>query len=66
MRVYISAEQIEAFNAQWPCSPIEARPHFVDFEANGDLVDHNFDPCEDGSALLALISDAQHGRLHHA
>lgn len=57
--VYISAEDVRKFNAQWPCSPIEVRPHFAEFANNGDIVDHDFKESEDGSAALALIGDAQ-------
>lgn len=57
--VYISAADVSAFNAQWPCSPIVVRPHFAEFDRSGNLVDCDFTEDEDGSAALALIEDAQ-------
>jgi hypothetical protein len=58
-RVQIAERDVRAFNHAWPCSPIEARPHWAEFDARGDLVDHDFTEAEDGSAALALIDEAQ-------
>ncbi len=58
-KVYISANDVQHFNAQWPGSPIEVRPHFVEFDKKSNLIDHDFTEDEDGTACLALIQDAE-------
>lgn len=59
--VRVSANDVAAFNEQWPCSPIpEKRISFQFDKRNGDLVDiwpHSSG--FDGDALLALSHDAQ-------
>lgn len=57
----VSARDVAAFNARWPCSPIPERAHWFQWDKrNGDLVDMTPDTTAwDGTALLALIDDAQ-------
>ena len=59
-KVIVSREEIAAFNATWPCSPLSADRHYwFEFEANGDLVDTDVPEHQDGAAALALSHDAQ-------
>jgi len=62
-RVTISVNDVGLFNRTWPASPIEHRRHFVEFDRDGNLVDHDFTYEEDGAAALALIDDADSGAL---
>jgi hypothetical protein len=71
--VLISATEIQDFMASWPCSGLVAKPVEFQFDKrNGDLVDcfyHASDTSvfptaaigadDDGTAALALCSDAQ-------
>lgn len=62
--VSISANDVQNFKDQWPCSGLPERPIWAQFDKrNGDLVDMNPSNLEergaDGSALLALLADAQ-------
>jgi hypothetical protein len=59
--VTVTASDVEAFNDQWPCSPIPERRITFQFDArNGDLVDTSPDPASfDGDALVALSEDAK-------
>lgn len=62
--VSISADEVRAFKAQWPCSGMPEASLWVQFDKrNGDLVDMRPSNWEekgaDGSAMLALIGDAQ-------
>lgn len=58
-RIAITAEDIAKFNERWPCSPLTCHNRYVEFDKRGNLVDHDFPLAEDGSALAALIEDAQ-------
>lgn len=62
--VSISPDDVRAFKASWPCSGIPAVRIRAQFDKrNGDLVDlepHNLEERgANGSALIALLSDAQ-------
>ena len=60
--VTVTAREVESFAQRWPCSGLRARPVTFQFaKGNGDLVDSNDDrqhPHADGSALVALATDA--------
>lgn len=57
--VILNARDVATFNSRWPASPIKARERFVEFNSRGELIDHNFSDDEDGTALLALVQDAE-------
>lgn len=62
--VTISAAEVRAFKSTWPCSGLPEAKLWVQFQkSNGDLVDMQPSNWEDrganGSAMLALIDDAQ-------
>ena len=63
--VAVSADEVSAFKASWPCSgmPSQRGIWFQFDKRNGDLVDMKPNNWEergaDGSAMLALASDAQ-------
>ena len=57
--VHISEADVLRFNRTWPGSRLQVRYHTVEFNTRGDLVDDDFNPCEDGPEVLAIIGDAQ-------
>lgn len=62
--VSISAQDVAAFKDNWPCSGLPEKRIWAQFDKrNGDLVDLAPSNLEergaDGSALLALLQDAQ-------
>lgn len=62
--VTVSRRDVEDFKEQWPCNGMPSRSIWFQFDKrNGDLVDMVPSNWEergaDGSAMLALIEDAQ-------
>ena len=69
-QVDVTPAQIAQFARQWPCSGLpEDVALVVEFAANGDLValewadGQDYWEAETSGALLALVQDAQGGRL---
>lgn len=59
-KVFVSRNDVAAFNAQWPCSELRAtRAYWFEFEPNGDLVDTDVPEQDDGQAALAMSHDCQ-------
>lgn len=63
-RVRVSAAEVEAFKAKWPCSGLVAGRHFFQFDGNGNLVDVATPKgAQPTDALAALADDARDGRI---
>lgn len=60
VRVLVSRREVEDFKRRWPYSGLDGHALTFTFEQRtADLVDTSARPAEDGSALVALASDAQ-------
>ena len=58
-KVIVSQEEVERFNASWPCSELRSRSYWFEFDAGGDLVDTDVPEQDDGPAALAMSQDCQ-------
>jgi hypothetical protein len=64
-KVFVSRDDIAAFNRQWPCSELRSsRAYWFEFDADGDLVDTDCPEQDDGSAASAVASDCREFFLH--
>lgn len=57
--VKVSAAEVRAFMATYPCSGLRGHAGLAVFDGDGNLVEHNFKAHEDGHGLLALLEDMQ-------
>lgn len=59
-KVFVSRDDIAAFNRQWPCSELRAtRAYWFEFDARGDLVDTDCPEQDDGAAASAVAADCK-------
>lgn len=59
-KVFVSRDDIAAFNRQWPCSELRStRAYWFEFDARGDLVDTDCPEQDDGSAASAVAQDCK-------
>jgi len=59
-KVIVSKEEILDFNNHWPCSELRSnRAYWFEFAENGDLIDTDVPPQDDGPAATALSQDAK-------
>lgn len=59
-KVIVSRSEVQAFNDAWPCSKLNPNRHYwFEFEANGDLVDHDVPEHSDGPECVAMADDCK-------
>lgn len=57
--VTATKQDVESFNATWPCSELQNRSYWFQFDSHGDLVETNVHIVHDGGAAVALSQDCQ-------
>jgi hypothetical protein len=59
-KVRITRAGVSLFNSRWPGSKLDPkRAYWFEFDAEGNLVDHDVPEHSDGTESLALSNDAQ-------
>lgn len=59
-KVIVTADDVAAFNRQWPCSELRStRAYWFEFDASGDLIDTDCPESDDGAAALAMSEDCK-------
>ncbi len=58
-KVFVSREEVGAFNRAWPCSELrDSRSYWFEFDMeSGELVDTDVPEHDDGRAALAMAAD---------
>lgn len=59
-KVRVTKEGMRLFNMRWPCSRLSGeRAYWFEFDADGDLIDHDVPEHSDGSESAALAEDCK-------